>query len=89
MFKVLFCVLLRVYGLVFIAVLMYNPLWKIDMDLHAVCKRGVNCFIKFLVKKIVKITTLARGAARGARARGGDEATAFTKVEPLRRAPSP
>jgi hypothetical protein len=49
-------------------------------------KGGVNCFIKkFRVKIQKKIT--ARARPRGARARGGDEATTFIAFEPLRYAP--
>ena len=82
--EIYFSVLLRVYRLVFITVLMYNPLWKIVMGPYAACKGGVNCFIKKKLGKIFKKIT-ARAAAR--RARGGDEATTFTAVEPLRQAP--
>jgi hypothetical protein len=49
-------------------------------------QRGVNCFIqKKLGNKIKKKLPRARG--RAARARGGDEATTFNAVEPLRQAP--
>jgi len=82
-----FCVLLRVYRLVFITVLMYNPLWKIVMGPYAACKGGGKLFYeKFRVENSKKKIT-ARARPRGARARGGDEATTFTAVEPLRQAP--
>jgi hypothetical protein len=51
-FEIYFCVLLRVYRLVFINVLMYNPLWEIVMGPYAARKRGVNCFIKKFVQRI-------------------------------------
>ena len=82
-----FCVLLRVYRLVFITVLMYNPLWKIVMGPYATCKGGINCFIKKIWVKNLKKKITARAWPRGVRARGGDEATTFTAVEPLRQAP--
>ena len=64
-----FCVLLRVYRLVFITVLMYNPLWKIVMGPYAACKGGVNCFIKKkLGKEFKKKLSRARAVARRARA---------------------
>ena len=65
-----FCVLLRVYRLVFITVLMYNPLWKIVMGPYAACKGGVNCFIKKkLGKKFKKKIPRPRGRAARARSR--------------------
>ena len=67
--EIYFCVLLRVYRLVFITVLMYNPLWKIVMGPYAACKGGVNCFIKKkLGKKFKKKLPRARGRAARARA---------------------
>ena len=80
-----FCVLLRVW-LVFITVLMYNPLWKIVMGPYAACKGGVNGFIKKKLGRNLK-KKLPRARPRGALTRGGDEATTFTAVEPLRQAP--
>jgi hypothetical protein len=77
--EIYFCVLLRVYRLVFITILMYNPLWKIVMGPHAACKGGVNCFIKKNWVENLK--------NKLPRARGGDEATTFAAVEPLRQAP--
>ena len=85
--EIYFCVLLRVYRLVFITVLMYNPLWKIVMGPYAACKGGVNCFIKKKLGKKFEKKITARARPRGARARGGDEATTFTAAEPLRQAP--
>ena len=35
-----FFVMHRMHGLVFVTVLLYNPLWEIDMDLHASCEGG-------------------------------------------------
>jgi hypothetical protein len=50
-------------------------------------QRGVNCFIKKNLGKKLKQKITARARGRAARARGGDEATTFTAVEPLRQAP--
>ena len=57
------------------------------MGPYTACKGGGGkLFHKiFWVKFKKKIT--ARARPRGARARGGDEATTFTAVEPLRQAP--
>jgi hypothetical protein len=46
----------------------------------------VNCFIKKIPGKKLK-KKLPRARPRGAPARGGDEATTFTAVEPSRHAP--
>ena len=67
--EIYFCVLLRVYRLVFITVLMYNPLWKIVMGPYAACKGGVNCFIKKKWGENLEKNYRARAAARHARAR--------------------
>ena len=57
------------------------------MDLYTAFQGGSKLFYlkKKIGKKKKKIT--ARARPRGARARGGDEATTFTAVEPLRQAP--
>ena len=64
-----FCVLLRVYRLVFITVLIYNPLWKIVMSPYAACKGGVNCYIKKSLGKKLKKKNLPRARGRAARTR--------------------
>ena len=66
--EIYFCVLLRVYRLVFITVLVYNPLWKIVMGPYAACKGGVNCFIKKKLGDILKKKITAHARPRGARA---------------------
>ena len=86
--EIYFGVLLRVYRLVFITVLMYNPLCKIVMGPYAACKGGeVNGFIKKKLGNFFFFLITARARLRGARARGGDEATTFVAVAPSAIAP--